>query len=124
MQTGQTTNTATGRLGTPSVDRNNQKISSRPSLPRHKGSSSYKEGLCVSTRESKSFFLPQSSLKALNSLDNKNNKMNSSSSGAAIGLKLNLGKVKNDVGFHEEFMSHLDEFSLSWRLAAAKEKQF
>jgi hypothetical protein len=43
---------------------------------------------------------------------------------ALPGFKLNLQEVKNDVGFHEEFMSHLEEFSLSWRMAASLEKKF
>jgi hypothetical protein len=42
-------------------------------------------------------------------------------------LQLNLNSLAADQprpGFHEEFMSRLDEFSLSWRLAAAQEKKF
>ena len=52
-----------------------------------------------------------------------------------IGLKLDLTKVNNlgnggqstekeeIVGFHQEFMSRLDEFSESWRDAAMNERR-
>jgi hypothetical protein len=37
----------------------------------------------------------------------------------------NVGSQSNDiVGFHEEFMSKLNEFSESWRKAALQEKRF
>jgi lysylphosphatidylglycerol synthetase-like protein (DUF2156 family) len=42
------------------------------------------------------------------------------------GLKLDLSKIgssKAKPDFHEEFMSKLNEFSESWREAAAKERQ-
>ena len=45
------------------------------------------------------------------------------------GLGLNLTCVKKEederksVGFHEEFMSRMDEFSVSWRQAALKERK-
>lgn len=48
-------------------------------------------------------------------------------------LKLNLSPVINPLdfkkceeikGFHEEFMSKLEEFSQSWRTAALAEKKF
>lgn len=38
------------------------------------------------------------------------------------GLQLQ-GIEKEPVGFHEEFMSRLNEFSLSWRQAAQKERK-
>jgi lysylphosphatidylglycerol synthetase-like protein (DUF2156 family) len=44
----------------------------------------------------------------------------------AIGsLKLNLEALKKDapLGFHDEFMSKLDECSESWREAAQREKR-
>ena len=40
---------------------------------------------------------------------------------------LDLNSVKQEdeksVGFHEEFMSKMDEFSVSWRQAALKERK-
>lgn len=40
-------------------------------------------------------------------------------------FKLNLNELpKEGAGFHEEFMARLDEFSLSWRMAAMEEKKF
>lgn len=42
------------------------------------------------------------------------------------GLKIDLTKIcssKTKPEFHEEFMSKLNEFSESWREAAAKERQ-
>lgn len=45
---------------------------------------------------------------------------------SAGGLGLNLSSVKSGeepVGFHQEFMARIDEFSLSWRQAAQKERK-
>ena len=39
------------------------------------------------------------------------------------GLKIQEVQVEAPVGFHEEFMARIDEFSLSWRQAAAKERK-
>ena len=36
----------------------------------------------------------------------------------------NTNNNKSLLGFHEEFMSKINEFSLSWRIAAMKEKKF
>ena len=36
----------------------------------------------------------------------------------------NVNNNKPLLGFHEEFMSKINEFSLSWRIAAMKEKKF
>lgn len=42
-------------------------------------------------------------------------------------LALDLNNIKSEdeksVGFHEEFMSKMDEFSVSWRQAALKERK-
>ena len=40
------------------------------------------------------------------------------------GLKIQgMPKMDAPVGFHEEFMARIDEFSLSWRQAAQKERK-
>ena len=67
----------------------------------------------------------------LNNISNQLN-MNNSGSQPKMNLKLNLNGINNHVdgkehdskvvGFHQEFMSRLDEFSESWRQAALKEK--
>jgi hypothetical protein len=39
------------------------------------------------------------------------------------GLKIKDVQMEVPVGFHEEFMARIDEFSLSWRQAAQKERK-
>lgn len=65
------------------------------------------------------------------SFNQENSFENSKSPQKKQQLKLNLGFLKDDpsknkkeLGFHEEFMARMNEFSESWRQAAMKEKKF
>ena len=65
------------------------------------------------------------------SFNQENSFENSKSPQMKQKLKLNLGFLKDDssknkkeLGFHEEFMARMNEFSESWRQAAMKERKF